>query len=166
MERNLRIPNLQSPNLLRDDSGALDLPLKMAVLTVVGVAGLAALLSSLPACTVPAPLAAEVVEVDGRAGDLLRGNRPAQIAVLVTAKGGPVRDATVVLSGAGSAGPGAAAVNRSDRAGNATLLLDPLPVWARLAAEGQEEGYLKLTATAPGCYQRFENDYGLRLLLR
>lgn len=150
-------------SLRSDEGAALDLPLKMAVLTVVGVAGLAALLSSLPACTVPAPLAAEVASVDGRAGDLLRGNRPAQIAVRVTAKGGPVPDATVVLSGSG---PGAAAVNRSDRAGNATLLLDPSQVWARLAAEGQEEGYLKLTATAPGCYQRFESDYGLRLLLR
>lgn len=144
----------------------MDLPIKMAVLTVVGVAGLAALLSALPSCTVPAPLAAEVVSVDGRAGDLLHGSRPAQIAIRVTAKGGPVRDATVVLSGAGVAGPGAAAINRSDRAGNATLLLDPLPVWARLVAEGQEEGYLKLSASAPGCYQRFENDYALRLVLR
>lgn len=152
--------------VLKDDRAALGLPLKMAVLTVVGVAGLAALLSALPSCVVPAPLAAEVVSVDGRAGDTLHGSRPAQIAILVTAKGGPVRDATVVLSGAGTAGPGAAAAGRSDRAGNATLLLDPLPVWTRLVGEGREEGYLKLSASAPGCYQRFENEFALRLLLR
>ncbi len=133
----------------------------MAVMTVVGVAGLAALLSSLPACTVPAPLAAEVVSVDGRPGDLLRGSGPAQVAVRVAARGGPVPGATVLLSGLGSA-----AVNTSDPSGNATLLLDPAPARARLAADGREEGYLKLAASAPGCYRSFENDYALKLLVR
>ncbi|MEM3085793.1 MAG: hypothetical protein QXT68_01460 [Halobacteria archaeon] len=160
------MPPTRVDTLRRDDGAALDLPLKLAVLTVVGVAGLAALLSALPSCAVPAPLAAEVVSVDGKAGDLLRGSRPAQIGVRVTAQGQGVRDATVVLTGAGSAGPGTAAANRTDGQGNATLLIDPLPVWARLVAEDREEGHLKLTASAPGCYREFENLYALRLLIR
>lgn len=148
-------------SLRRDETAALDLPLKMAVLTVVGAAGLAALLSSLPSCTVPAPLAAEVVSVDGEPGDTVTGSRTVQVGVRVTSKGGPVRDATAVLAGLGSA-----ATNRSDPSGSATLLLDPLPAWTRLVGENREEGYLKLTASAPGCYQTFENEFALRVRVR
>jgi hypothetical protein len=155
------MPPTRVDTLRRDDNAALDLPLKLAVLTVVGVAGLAALLSALPSCVVPAPLAAEVVSVGGRPGDLLDRAGAARIEVRVTSKGAPVGDATVVLSGLG-----AAAANRSDRAGDALLLLDPAPARERLAAEGRDEGYLKVSATAHGCYQKFENDYGLRILRR
>ncbi len=132
----------------------MDLPLKLAVLTVVGVAGVAALLSALPSCVVPAPLAAEVVSVNGRPGDALDSGVPAQVEVRVTARGNPVADATVVLTGLG-----AAAANVSDRNGTALLALDSV----RGPGPGGED-YLKAIVSAPGCYQKFENEYALRVV--
>lgn len=141
-------------SLRSDETAALGLPLKMAVLTVVGVAGLAALLSALPSCTVPAPLAAEVVSVNGRPGDTLDSPGPVRVAVRVTARGTPVAGATAVLSGLGAAN-----ASLTNASGTALLVLGAGP-----APDPSGPGnYMKLSASAPGCYQRFENEFALQV---
>jgi hypothetical protein len=140
--------------MLSDEEGVLGLPLKIVVLTIIGMAGLAFMLAGMAnwAGMMPKTMYANVLSssiLNASAGELSD-----QIVVQVLdVDSNPVEGATVAVYGLGLMG---SAKTGSD--GNATINgLD-----GRLDMEGSE-GYLLLVVKASG-YQDYRDEYGIKVI--
>ena len=144
-------------NIFQNDS-AIELPINIVVMLVVGMVALAALIAIIPP---PTKNMSVNIDESGITGTLESGNTiivnalTAQdeltLEVRITATdpdGNPVRDANVVLRGLGGV-----ATNTTDIDGKAVLITDTAQV--KLGAN-QNEGTMDLTITANGFY-----DYGM-----
>ena len=128
------------------------LPVKIVVLTIIGLAALAVMLSSIPSCITPKAISARILGNDTIGLETQEANFP-NISVKVTDRGGnPVEGATVILSGLGSGGYGL-----TDKDGIANVSS------AGKISLGSNEGYIKLTVKPQGCYQEYKNEYAVKV---
>ncbi len=147
-------------NIFKNDS-AIELPINIVVMLVVGMVALAALIAIIPP---PTKNMSVNIDESGIDGDILKpGNTiivnalTAQdeltLEVKITATdpdGNPVRDANVVLRGLGGV-----ATSTTDINGVATLITNDAQV--KLGAN-QNEGTMDLTITANGFYDYDKTD--------
>ena len=147
-------------NLFKNDS-AIELPINIVVMLVVGMVALAALIAIIPP---PTKNMSVNIDESGIDGDTLKpGNTvivdaatavdPLVLEVKITATdpdGNPVRDANVVLRGLGGV-----ATSTTDIDGAAVLVTDDAQV--KLGAN-QNEGTMDLTITANGFYDYEKTD--------
>lgn len=146
-------------NIFRNDS-AIELPINIVVMLVVGMVALAALIAIIPP---PTKNMSVNIDESGIQGTLKSGNtiivnattaiNSFIIEVKITATdpdGNPVRDANVFLRGLGGV-----ATNTTDINGVATLITNSAKV--KLGAN-QNEGTLDLTITANGFYDYDKTD--------
>lgn len=150
--------------LLNNDS-AIELPINIVVMLVVGMVALAALIAIIPPPT--KNMAVNVDEAGEQSLGLNPGNTvivdssiaqsPFTVEVKVTAKdpdGYPVRDANVVLRGLGGV-----ATNVTDDSGSCVLITDSSSNGAEVSlASNQNEGSMDLTISANGFYDYEKTD--------
>ena len=153
------------PEKLLKNESAIELPINIVVMLVVGMVALAALIA-----IIPPPTKNMAVNVDeaGQQGQTLNpGNTiivdsavaksPFVVEVKVSAKdpdGYPVRDANVVLRGLGGV-----ATNVTDDNGCCTLITDSSNSGAPISlAANQNEGTMDLTISANGFYDYEKTD--------
>ncbi|MDO9517770.1 MAG: carboxypeptidase regulatory-like domain-containing protein [Methanosarcinaceae archaeon] len=150
---------VNNKKLFQNDS-AIELPINIVVMLVVGMVALAALIAIIPP---PTKNMSVNIDESGIQGELKSGNTvivnalTAQNALTLVIKitatdpdGNPVRDANVVLRGLGGV-----ATNTTDINGVATLITDAAQV--KLGAN-QNEGTMDLTITANGFYDYDKTD--------
>jgi hypothetical protein len=155
---------MKSTKLLNNDS-AIELPINIVVMLVVGMVALAALIA-----IIPPPTKNMAVNVD-EAGEQGLGTNPGNtvivdstiaqspfaVEVKVTAKdpdGYPVRDANVVLRGLGGV-----ATNVTDDNGCCVLITDSSNNGAQVSlAPNQNEGSMDLKISANGFYDYEKTD--------
>jgi len=146
--------------IFKNDS-AIELPINIVVMLVVGMVALAALIAIIPPPTKNMSVNIDESGIDGSA--LKPGNTvivdaatavdPLILEVKITATdpdGNPVRDANVVLRGLGGV-----ATSTTDIDGAATLITNDAQV--KLGAN-QNEGTMDLTITANGFYDYEKTD--------
>ncbi len=134
---------------------ALGLPIKMVVLTIVGMVGLAAMLSFISSseAAMPKPMHANI---NGNSLIIL-SESPATIElpveVINSKDGTPVVKASVALTGMS-----VASINVTDSKGDTLLKFnkDDLELKA-------QEGYLKLTVSAAG-FREYENEFAVKVV--
>ncbi len=155
---------MKSKKLLNNDS-AIELPINIVVMLVVGMVALAALIAIIPPPT--KNMAVNVDEAGEQSLGLDPGNtvivdssiaqNPFTVEVKVTAKdpdGYPVRDANVVLRGLGGV-----ATNVTDDSGSCVLITDSSNNGAEVKlASNQNEGSMDLTISANGFYDYEKTD--------
>ena len=133
------------------DEGAMELPINIVVLTIVGMVALAFMLGSMPTDIVPKTMSADVVS--GSVISLPGGIGRFDVDIRVTdVEGSQVSGANVVLRGFGAAGSG---VTGDDGIAN-----------VKSSGEmhmGSYEGYLRLTVMASG-YRDYNNDYAVKVI--
>lgn len=153
---------MQKFRLIRRDEKAMELPINIVVMLVVGMVALATLISIMPTPTKDMSVFVESTDFEG--GSLREGNsiivdastaeNPFAITVVVKATdsdGNPVRNANVILRGLGGAASsttnadGIATLTTPD---NAEVRLDP----------NQNEGTMDLKITADGFYDYEKKD--------
>jgi hypothetical protein len=153
---------MQKFRLIRRDEKAMELPINIVVMLVVGMVALATLISIMPTPTKDMSVFVESTAFEG--GSLREGNsiivdastaeNPFAITVVVKATdsdGNPVRNANVILRGLGGAASsttnadGIATLTTPD---NAEVRLDP----------NQNEGTMDLKITADGFYDYEKKD--------
>lgn len=150
---------VNNKKLFQNDS-AIELPINIVVMLVVGMVALAALIAIIPP---PTKNMSVNIDESGIQGALKFGNTvivnalTAQNALTLVVKitatdpdGNPVRDANVVLRGLGGV-----ATNTTDINGVATLITDAAQI--KLGAN-QNEGTMDLTITANGFYDYDKTD--------
>ncbi|MGP8337540.1 MAG: carboxypeptidase regulatory-like domain-containing protein [Methanosarcinaceae archaeon] len=151
---------MKNKNMFRNDS-AIELPINIVVMLVVGMVALAALIAIIPP---PTKNMSVNIDKSGIDGDTLEsGNtiivgasaaqNPLVIKVVITATdpdGNPVRDANVVLRGLGGVATSTTGID-----GTATLTTKTAKV--KLGAN-QNEGTMDLTITANGFYDYDKTD--------
>jgi hypothetical protein len=148
--------------LIRRDEKAMELPINIVVMLVVGMVALATLISIMPTPTKDMSVFVESTALEG--GSLEKGNsiivdsqtaeNPFAITVVVKATdkdGNPVRNANVILRGLGGA-----ASSTTDAEGIATLTT-PQNAEVRLDPN-QNEGAMDLKIVADGFYDYEKKD--------
>jgi hypothetical protein len=134
---------------------ALGLPIKLVVLTIVGMAGLAAMLDFITASerAIPEPMHAVVER--GEIIILSESNTTVKISVAVmnSRDGTPVNKASVALSGLK-----AAAVNITDNEGKALLMFNKTDFDLK-----GNEGYLALNVKAGG-FQDYTSEFAVKIV--
>ena len=131
------------------------LPIKIVVLTVVGLAALAVMLSSIPSCIAPRAISARILGNDTIGVETKEANFP-NISVKVTDRSGnPVEGVQVMISGLGSGGSAL-----TDKSGIANLSST-----GKISLRSNE-GYLKLRVKPQGCYQEYTNEYAVKIHIR
>jgi len=142
--------------MFRDETAAIGLPMRMVVLTIVGMAGLAAMIIFIGDMSlVPKTMHADITGIDDSTTSsvLLANNGIKIVTVRVTdIDGGPVVGATVVFYGLHSSASGV-----TDSNGNALVNIDT----SSFSVPG--EGYLKLSAKASG-FVDYKNDFALKVV--
>ena len=155
----------QNLNIFRNDS-AIELPINIVVMLVVGMVALAALIAIIPP---PTKNMSVNIDESGIEGDTLKpGNtiivnaataeNALTIIIKITATdpdGNPVRDANAVLRGLGGV-----ATNTTDINGVAILITNTAQV--KLGAN-QNEGTMDLTITANGFYD-YDKTYAVMIV--
>lgn len=147
-------------NIFKNDS-AIELPINIVVMLVVGMVALAALIAIIPPPTKNMSVNIDESGIDGSALEpgntiivnALTAQDELTLVVKITATdpdGNPVRDANVVLRGLGGV-----ATNTTDIDGKAVLITDGAKV--KLGAN-QNEGTMDLTITANGFYDYDKTD--------
>ncbi len=150
----------KNTSLLSNDN-AIELPINIVVMLVIGMVALAALIAIIPPPT--KNMSVNIDESGLGHSDMSPGNTiivdaataedPLEITVRITATdpdGNPVRDANVVLRGMGGVATGT-----TDMHGTATLVTDPARV--KLGAN-QNEGTMDLKISANGFYDYEKKD--------
>ncbi|MCL7410650.1 MAG: carboxypeptidase regulatory-like domain-containing protein [Methanosarcinaceae archaeon] len=150
---------VNNKKLFQNDS-AIELPINIVVMLVVGMVALAALIAIIPPPTKNMSVNIDESGIQGalKSGntvivDALTAQNALTLVVKITANdpdGNPVRDANVVLRGLGGV-----ATNTTDINGIATLITDAAQV--KLGAN-QNEGTMDLTITANGFYDYDKTD--------
>ncbi len=134
---------------------ALGLPIKMVVLTIVGMVGLAAMLAfiSNSEAAMPKPMHANMngsnLIILSESPDIIE----LPVEVINSKDGTPVVKASVALTGMS-----AAAINVTDSRGDTVLKFNK----SELELKAQE-GYLKLTVRAAG-FQEYENEFAVKVV--
>lgn len=147
-------------NIFKNES-AIELPINIVVMLVVGMVALAALIAIIPPPTKNMSVNIDESKIIGNAfeqGSTVIVNattavNPLTLVVKITATdpdGYPVRDANVVLRGLGGV-----ATNTTDINGVATLITDNAQI---KLGTNQNEGTMDLTITANGFYDYDETD--------
>lgn len=130
------------------------LPVKIVVLTIVGLAALAVMLSSIPSCITPRAISARILGNDTIGLEAQEADFP-NVSVKVTDRSGnPVEGATVIISGLGSGGYGL-----TDKGGVANVSS------SGKISLSSNEGYLKLMVKPQGCYQEYTNEYAVKVYI-
>lgn len=153
---------MQKFRLIRHDEKAMELPINIVVMLVVGMVALATLISIMPTPTKDMSVFVESTALEG--GSPQEGNsvivdantaeNPFAITVVVKATdsdGNPVRNANVILRGLGGA-----ASSTTDADGSATLTT-PQNAEVRLDPN-QNEGTMDLKIVADGFYDYEKKD--------
>ena len=142
--------------MFRDETATIGLPMRMVVLTIVGMAGLAAMIIFIGDMSlVPKTMHADITGIDDSTTSsvLLANNGIKIVTVRVTdIDGGPVVGATVVFYGLHASASGV-----TDSNGNALVNIDT----SSFSVPG--EGYLKLSAKASG-FVDYKNDFALKVV--
>lgn len=134
---------------------ALGLPIKMVVLTIVGMVGLAAMLSFISSSetAMPKPMHANI---NGR-NLIILSESPAVIElpveVINSKDGTPVVKASVAL-----AGMSVASINLTDSRGDTVLKFNKNDLELKA-----QEGYLKLSVRAAG-FREYENEFAVKVV--
>lgn len=134
---------------------ATGLPIKMVVLTIVGMAGLAAMVSfiSNSESAMPKPMHANI----NGSSLIIFSEPPAVIElpveVINSKDGTPVVKASVALTGMSMA-----AINVTDGAGETLLKFNKTELELK-----SQEGYLKLTVRAAG-FREYENEFAVKVV--
>ncbi|MCE8427322.1 MAG: hypothetical protein J5U19_02870 [Candidatus Methanoperedens sp.] len=132
---------------------ATGLPIKIVVLTIVGMVGLGAMLMLINNSEniMPRPMHADIygneLVILPTSPDVIEWK------IEVLASGAPVEKASVVLSGLE-----AAAINRTDTKGETLISLNKTDL-----VLDASEGYLKLEVKAPG-FQDYSNDNAIKIV--
>jgi hypothetical protein len=142
--------------MLQDEAGAVGLPMRMVVLTIVGMAGLAAMLMVIGNLNViPLSMHGDIVGIENNTTSSLlhvnNGTKNVTVEV-IDVDGDSVERATVVIFGLDSSASGL-----TDRDGVAVLVVDT----SSINVVG--EGYLKLVVKAQG-FADYQNDYALKVV--
>jgi hypothetical protein len=132
------------------------LPVRMVVLTIVGMAGLAAMVIVIGDLNlVPKTMHADITGIDNSTTSSVlhvnNGTKNVTVRV-IDIDGGPVVGATVVFYGLHTSASG-----MTDSNGNALINIDT----ASFSVSG--EGYLKLSAKASG-FVDYKNDFALKVV--
>ena len=145
--------------IFKNDS-AIELPINIVVMLVVGMVALAALIAIIPPPTKNMSVNIDESGIDGALEpgntiivDALAAQDELMVEVRITATdpdGNPVRDANVVLRGLGGV-----ATDTTDIDGKAVLITDSAQV--KLGAN-QNEGTMDITITANGFYDYEKTD--------
>lgn len=134
---------------------ALGLPIKMVVLTIVGMVGLAAMLAfiSNSEAAMPKPMHANMngsnLIILSESPDIIE----LPVEVINSKDGTPVVKASVALTGMS-----AAAINVTDSSGETMLIFKRSDLELKA-----QEGYLKLTVRAAG-FQEYENEFAVKVV--
>jgi hypothetical protein len=142
--------------MFRDETASMGLPVRMVVLTIVGMAGLAAMVIVIGDLNlVPKTMHADITGIDNSTTSSVlhvnNGTKNVTVRV-IDIDGGPVVGATVVIYGLHTSASGI-----SDSNGNALINIDT----ASFSVSG--EGYLKLSAKASG-FVDYKNDFALKVV--
>jgi len=134
---------------------AIGLPIKMVVLTIVGMAGLAAMMSfiSNSEAAMPKPMHANI-----NGSSLIILSAPSDIIelpveVINSKDGTPVVKASVSLTGMS-----VAAINVTDKTGDTVLKFNKSDIELKV-----QEGYLKLSIRAAG-FREYENEFAVKVV--
>lgn len=142
--------------MFRDETAAMGLPMRMVVLTIVGMAGLAAMVIFIgDANLVPKTMHADITGIDNSTTSsvLHANNGTKNVNVHVTdIEGRPVAGATVVIYGLHTSASGI-----TDSNGNALVNIDT----SSFSISG--EGYLKLSAKAIG-FIDYRNEFAMKVV--
>ena len=142
--------------MFRDETAAMGLPMRMVVLTIVGMAGLAAMVIVIGDLNlVPKTMHADITGIDNSTTSsvLLVNNGTKNVTVrVIDIDGGPVVGATVVFYGLHTSASG-----MTDSNGNALVNIDT----TSFSVSG--EGYLKLSAKASG-FVDYQNDFAMKVV--
>jgi len=142
--------------MFRDETATMGLPMRMVVLTIVGMAGLAAMIMFIGDINlVPKTMHADITGIDNSTTSSVlhvnNGTKNVTISV-VDVDGGPVVGATVVFYGLNTSASGITNSN-----GNALVNINT----SSFSVLG--EGYLKLSAKASG-FVDYKNDFALKVV--
>ena len=142
--------------MFRDETAAMGLPMRMVVLTIVGMAGLAAMVIVIGDLNlVPKTMHADITGIDNSTTSSVlhvnNGTKNVTVRV-IDIDGGPVVGATVVVYGLHTSASG-----MTDSNGNALVNIDT----TSFSVSG--EGYLKLSAKASG-FVDYKNDFALKVV--
>ncbi|HIH87135.1 MAG TPA: carboxypeptidase regulatory-like domain-containing protein [Methanosarcinales archaeon] len=142
--------------MFRDETAAVGLPMRMVVLTIVGMAGLAAMVTFIGDVNlVPKTMHADITGIDSSTTSSVlhvdNGIKNVNIRV-IDVDGRPVVGATVVIYGLHASASGV-----TDSNGNALVNIDT----SSIIVSG--EGYLKLSAKASG-FVNYQNDFALKVV--
>ncbi|MBW6519250.1 MAG: hypothetical protein K0A89_12220 [ANME-2 cluster archaeon] len=144
--------------MLRDESATTGMPMRMVVLTIIGMAGLAAMIMFIGDVNlVPRSMHADIIGIDNSTtSNVLHTNSGVRnITVqVIDVDGRAVEDATVIIYGLHTSTSGITDVD-----GRSVLSLDT----ATLSVNG--EGYLKLAAKRQG-FLDANNDFALKAVSR
>lgn len=143
-------------NMLRDETGAVGLPMRMVVLTIVGMAGLAAMIIVIGDMNVvPRSMHGNIIGIENSTTSslLYANNGTKNVTVeVIDVDGDSVEGATVIIFGLDSS-----ASSLTDRDGCAVLVVNT----SSIKVVG--EGYLKLVVKADG-FADYKNDYVLKVV--
>jgi len=142
--------------MFRDETAAMGLPIRMVVLTIVGMVGLAAMIIFIgDVSLVPKTMHADITDIDNSTTSSMLhvNNGTKNVTIRVTdIDGGPVVGATVVFYGLHTSASG-----MTDSNGNALVNIDT----DSFSVPG--EGYLKMSAKASG-FVDYNNDFALKVV--
>ena len=134
---------------------ALGLPIKMVVLTIIGMVGLAAIMAVISSSesAMPKPMHANI----NGSGLIILSESPdiieLPVEVINSKDGTPVEKASVVLSGMS-----VATINITDRRGDTVLIFKKSEIELKL-----QEGYLTLVVRASG-FREYENQFAVKVV--
>jgi len=142
--------------MFRDETAAIGLPIRMVVLTIIGMAGLAGMIIFIGDMSlVPKTMHADITDIDNSTTSSVlhvnNGTKNVTICV-IDINGGPVVGATVVFYGLHTSASGI-----TDSNGNALVNINT----SSFSVSG--EGYLKLSAKASG-FVDYKNDFALKVV--
>lgn len=142
--------------MLRDETAAIGLPIRMVVLTIVGMVGLAVMIMFISDMTVvPKSMHANIIGIDNsNISSVIYANGSIyNITVeVINVDGGPVERATVVLYGLDSSTSGL-----TDGQGQTLISIDTSTIDVTC------EGYLKLSTRSEG-FADYQNDFALKVV--
>lgn len=142
--------------MLRDETAAMGLPVRMVVLTVIGMAGLAAMIMFIGDVNlIPRSMHADIIDISGStvSNFIHAGSGRKYITVeVVDVDGAAVEGATVIFYGLRTSSYGSTGAD-----GRALIALDT----SKIRVQG--EGYLKLMVKAPG-FADYQNDFALKVV--
>ncbi|HUW67798.1 MAG TPA: hypothetical protein VMW20_07085 [Candidatus Nanoarchaeia archaeon] len=142
--------------MFRDEAGAVGLPMRMVVLTIVGMAGLASMIIVIGDLNlVHRSMHGDIISIENSTtSSLLHANNGTKNVTVevIDVDGSSVERATVVIFGLDSSASG-----RTNRDGYAVLVVNT----SSIKVVG--EGYLKLVVKADG-FSDYQNDYALKVV--